>query len=151
MAIDYGGEQVVIARTIARIAHRGQVDKGGSPYIEHPARVAEAVAQDAGRWSAVAAAWLHDVIEDSPFTDDDLDAFGVDAEVIHLVVLLTRTPDVSADDYYGAIRGNFDARKVKRADVLDNLNPRRLAKLDDVTVARLTKKYAKALDALDGK
>ena len=53
------------AKDIATKAHEGQVDKAGMPYIDHPRRVAERVAQVDGRPEAIAVAWLHDVVEDT--------------------------------------------------------------------------------------
>lgn len=73
----------VLAEQLARIAHAGQVDKQGLPYIEHVARVAASVVTDVCATvpdtgsTAVAAAWLHDVLEDTPTTAADLLAAGI--------------------------------------------------------------------------
>lgn len=64
-------EQVARASAIATIAHRGASDKIGEPYIEHPAAVAAHFDPD-GEWLEHSAAWLHDVIEDTDITGDDL-------------------------------------------------------------------------------
>ncbi len=145
--------QIEIARAIATVAHSGQVDKTGAPYIEHPARVAGFVEVDPSSKGAiatyVAAAWLHDVVEDTAVTLDDLNAAGIQGSVITAVQLLTKVPGEPNADYYERIRDNHMARTVKLADIRDNLDPRRLAKLDDETIARLVRKYAKALEALD--
>jgi len=131
-------DQVVIAKAIATIAHRGQVDKAGVPYIEHPARVVALLESPTNR--AVAAAWLHDVLEDTDITAEDLTAAGVSHEVVYDVALLTRTKEQSSEDYYEALRHARHARHVKLADIADNTNPNRLALLDDATIARLTRK-----------
>ncbi len=144
-----GPAVVVVARAIATIAHRGQVDKAGQPYIDHPRRVAERV------WDRytfvpedVAAAWLHDVLEDTDITRDDLRATGIPWKVIDVVELLTRQDGQQPEEYYELIRGNHSARIVKLADIADNTDPNRLVLLDDETIARLTRKYAKARQLL---
>jgi (p)ppGpp synthase/HD superfamily hydrolase len=137
-------ETVAAARAIAYVAHRGQVDKAGAAYIDHPRRVAERLTDPA----QVAAAWLHDVIEDCDVSADDLGAAGIPDEVVEAVVLLTRTPDVPGQDYYAAIRENPIAGAVKLADIADNTDEQRLARLPEETQARLRSKYAAARQAL---
>lgn len=133
---------VAIAKAIATVAHSQQVDKSGKPYIDHPRRVAELVARHGA--DVVATAWLHDVLEDTELTKDDLLAAGVEPKVVRLVELLTRT-EQSPEDYYEALRiGPQGAWHVKIADIADNTNSARLALLDDATIVRLTRKYAKA-------
>ena len=70
--------QESLARAIAEKAHADQVDKAGEPYIGHPAHVVASVEGD----KAKAEAWLHDVVEDTSTTFDDLRAAGVDDEVV---------------------------------------------------------------------
>jgi (p)ppGpp synthase/HD superfamily hydrolase len=134
--------QIEIARAIATIAHRGQVDKAGNPYIDHPNRVAASLSNEHN--NTIAAAWLHDVIEDSFITAEDLLAAGVHPEVVGNVELLTRRKDVRPDEYYADITQSYAAKKVKLADIADNTNLARLVLLDDSTVVRLIHKYAKA-------
>ena len=136
------------ARTIASDAHAGQSDKAGMPYVDHPRRVAAAVAHLG--WEAEAAGWLHDVVEDSTYTYTDLLAVGIPADVVKSVCLLTRRSGVPADDYYLSIRCDPVALAVKLADVADNQDPDRLGRLDPVTRARLRRKYEQATDALVG-
>ena len=137
---------VSAAATLAREAHAGQLDKANRPYIEHVERVAARVAAEGGEASAQASAWLHDVVEDCPAYAAQVSRFpGAVREVVRL---LTRTPAVSQEDYYAAIRGNAQARRVKVADLMDNSDPVRLAKLPADTAAKLTAKYAKAFAAL---
>lgn len=138
----YEGQTLVaVARAIATVAHFGQTDKGGNPYIDHPRRVAAQVSENGGDR---AVAWLHDVLEDTDITAEMLRAAGVPAHIVGDVELLTRRPDIPPEDYYDAIRGSSRARRVKLADIADNTDPDRLALLDDATIARLTRKYAKA-------
>lgn len=134
------------ALAVAGIAHAGQVDKAGRDYIEHPVRVSEAVAEFGD--AAVAVALLHDVIEDSDFTDVMLFEMGFTKEIVEAVVLLTRVAGVSPESYYEKIRGNKLALLVKIADIKDNCNEARLSLLDESVAARLRSKYSKALALL---
>lgn len=129
------------AEALARAAHTGQYDKAGMPYWTHPARVAARVADDT---SAQAAAWLHDVVEDSDVTLEDLLAQGFPAEVVAAVALLTRRRGQPAADYYAGIRTDALALRVKLADLADNSDPDRLALLDRQSRERLEAKYAHA-------
>lgn len=141
------GIQVALARAIATIAHKGQVDKTGAPYLTHVARVASRFDP---RMSSLqhCAAWLHDVIEDTALTAGDLRAAGVHPSVLTLVVLLTRTTDLSADEYYRRIISNPSAVAVKAADIDDNTSPARTKLLDAPTRERLTAKYDNARRSL---
>ncbi|WP_232333689.1 hypothetical protein [Agromyces laixinhei] len=139
--------QVALAKGIAFVAHHGQLDQVGAEYIDHPGRVAE-------RFDAltepvlVAAAWLHDVLEDSDVTAQDLLEAGVQPEVVEIVQLLTRDPDVADDAYYAGIRRHPVARRVKLADIDDNTAPWRVRRLDYAAQVRLTEKYRRAREAL---
>jgi (p)ppGpp synthase/HD superfamily hydrolase len=141
-------DQIARASAIASIAHRGQVDKAGDPYVGHVKRVAGFF--DESRWVERRAALMHDTIEDSDLTEVDLFRAGVRRDVLDLVVLLTRTEDVLDDDYYGRIGSNPRARLVKLADLADNSDPKRLARLEPALAARLEEKYAAAHAALTG-
>lgn len=136
------------AHRIALDAHAGQLDKAGRPYIDHLARVAAAVAHLG--WEAEAVGWLHDVVEDSHFLLADLTAATIPASVVESVRLLTRCRDLSIDDYYAAIRCDRVALAVKLADVADNQDPARLARLDPATRTRLRRKYERATAVLVG-
>lgn len=143
------GSQVELAKGIATIAHTGQVDKLGAPYIEHPARVAARLSSEA--WYVIAAAWLHDVVEDTQYTLEDLRLAGINSTVCSIVETLTHQKGVSNEDYWKAIRSQgWGAKKVKLADIADNTDVRRLSHLDDATALRLMKKYARALTVIVG-
>ena len=88
------------------------------------------------------------MIEDSDVTAQDLLDAGIWPVVVEAVLLLTRTAEVSNEDYYELIRVNQFARAVKVADIADNLAPWRVRQLDRASRARLSKKYKKALIAL---
>ena len=132
--------EVAAAKAMATIAHRFQTDKIGVPYIEHPRRVADKLVDP----KHVAAAWLHDVIEDCGITAKDLAAAGISDEVITAVVLLTRTKDNGGNGYYEAIRENPIALAVKLADIEDNTDASRTARLEPEVRQRLAGKYEDA-------
>lgn len=143
-------DEIAIARAIAHVAHKGQTDKAGLPYIGHPERVAKLLAGRGESEWVVAAGWLHDVLEDTGLDRDDLRLAGISWNTIVIVEKVTRSPNVRIEDYYAEIRLMPDANRVKQADIEDNSYPERLALLDDATVLRLTRKYAKALRHLRG-
>lgn len=144
------------ARRIATDAHRGQVDKLGVPYIAHPAMVVSfverlpqfATLDHLARQDLVVAAWLHDVVEDTPETSDSLHEAGVSARAIKLVTSMTRSTSVEEDAYYAAIRNDPLALLVKVADIASNLVPERVAQLKPELRLRLGEKYEHALKAL---
>ncbi|WP_353807677.1 HD domain-containing protein [Agromyces sp. SYSU T00194] len=147
-----GVVQVALAARIAARQHFGQLDKLGAAYISHPARVAASL-EPSGDLVAVAAGWLHDVIEDTYLGDrrmtaTDLLQEGVAPEVVEIVVLMTRTDDVPSDEYYARLAAHPVARQVKLADIADNLLPWRVAKLDDSKREQLAAKYAHAREVL---
>ena len=132
------------AIVLAILSHEGQTDKTGEPYILHPLRVMQNVTPR-NRVAAV----LHDVIEDNPRVNTTgLLTNGISAEQVELVWLLTRRPDVPSRDYYAAIKANPDALEIKLADIDDNTDPERLAKLDPEVSDRLIRKYNDAWEAL---
>lgn len=138
------------AQSIAAAAHEGQTDKAGAPYIDHPRRVAIRVCDYApeGRTEvAQAVAWLHDVVEDSNITLQDL-AQEFPPEVVAAVEAITHRPLEAREDYYQRVVADELARAAKLADLDDNSDPARLQLLDDHTQRRLEEKYAKARAAL---
>lgn len=148
--------QVERARSIATRAHAGQLDKIGVAYVEHPTAVVSfvealpefAAADHETQQDALAAAWLHDVIEDTDETADSLREQDISERAVAAVVALTRTDAVAADDYYATVKSLPIARLVKTADVASNLAPERVAQLDAPTRERLDAKYTHALAVL---
>jgi len=135
---------VETAIALARRAHDGQVDKAGAPYIGHPLRIMAKMNSDAERIAAV----LHDVVEDSrdsaaPVTFETLAGLGLPAEAVAAVRLLTRTDDrtdpAAYDAYIAAILTDPIARKVKLADLEDNLDVSRLKTVTERDELRLAK------------
>lgn len=137
---------VALADAIAVEAHRGQTDKLGVDYIEHPRSVSRRI--DQGNEVAVAAGLLHDVVEDSDITAEDLLARGVPAKVVEVVTLLTRDKKIPDEDYYAAIRKHDTALVVKLADLADNTDLERFRRLPEPLKQKLTVKYEKAYRAL---
>jgi (p)ppGpp synthase/HD superfamily hydrolase len=101
---------------IAVKAHAGQVDKGGEPYILHPLRVMLRMRTEAERIIAV----LHDVVEDSDYTFDDLRSEGFPADVIEALEAVTKLPGESRIDAAKRAAQNPLARAVKLADNAEN-------------------------------
>lgn len=95
------------------------------------------------------AAVLHDVIEDTSVTADDLTACGCPTAVVDAVVALSHLPGEPQDVYLRRVAANPLALTVKRADIADNLSPSRMARLDAALQERLQAKYATALGLLD--
>jgi GTP diphosphokinase / guanosine-3',5'-bis(diphosphate) 3'-diphosphatase len=128
---------------IAAQVHAGRVDKGKSPYILHPLRVMLAVEDSVERIAAV----LHDVVEDSDWTLSALEKEGFSPEVIRAVEALTHREGESYVDYVERAGKNPVARRVKIADLTDNMNLSRIAKPTKRDIARI-RKYESALASL---
>jgi (p)ppGpp synthase/HD superfamily hydrolase len=114
-------------------AHAGQTDKAGNPYWHHPVSVMKRLGEDATD-DARLAALLHDVLEDTPHTADDLIAMGYPLAVVSAVQILTRPQGAERPTYMDWIRvvaasGNQIAIRVKIADNEDNSDPARIAAL----------------------
>src|SRR4051794_16652162 len=109
------------ALQIAARAHEGQEDKDGRPYILHPLRVMGAVEGETAQVVAV----LHDVVEDTAITVDDLRREGFGEEVLSAVACLTHRKGEPYADYVVRCRGDEIARRVKLADLEDNARPSR--------------------------
>jgi len=136
-----------LALKIARSAHHAQTDKAGVPYILHPVRVADLLLTQLEKEVAL----LHDVIEDTPWTDMDLLAVGFEYEVVRLVVVLTRQAHESYDAYLNRITKEPVALHVKLADLKDNLNVLRLPSFSSNTGhSHLVEKYHAAYQKLSG-
>lgn len=127
------------AIALALEAHRGKTDKAGRPYILHPLRVMLKQDDDVSRVVAV----LHDVVEDSPYDLDDLRRMGYPAEVVTPLDCVTRRAEEDYEAFVVRAKANAVARKVKLADLEDNMDIRRLEAIDDWGAERL-RKYLKA-------
>jgi len=122
---------------IAVNAHRHQLDKGGAPYILHPLRVMLAMETLEERIAAV----LHDVVEDSNVTLDNLKQEGFSDEVVVAVGMLTRKKDEDYKTFIRRVSVNKLARRVKMADLQDNMDLRRIPNPTPADRARSSKYY----------
>ena len=120
-------------------AHKDQVDKTGVPYVFHPFHVAEQMTSEASTIVAL----LHDVVEDTDYTLDDIVAAGFGKEIVEAVALMTHEDDVPYLDYVAKLKDNPIARAVKLADLAHNSDQSRLGEIDEETRQRL-EKYEKA-------
>ena len=127
------------AIALACRAHLGQIDKNGQPYILHVLRVMLRQQDPAGRIVAA----LHDVVEDSATTIDDLRIAGYSPEICDAVDALTHRDGESYDDMISRIAPNPLARRVKRADLEDNMSPDRRIPGDDHRQKRYATAYAR--------
>ena len=129
-----------IALAIAKKAHAGQVDKAGIDYIQHPLYVAGQVKTEQEK----AVALLHDVIEDSDVTVDDLLVSGLSNEVVTAVQILTKKKGQSYQEYLEKVKSNNLARVVKLADLKHNSDLSRLKSVTNTDYERV-KKYKNAI------
>lgn len=122
---------------IAVSAHCGQRDKAGAPYILHPLRLMHTVREPVEKMVAI----LHDVVEDSDWTLEQLRTEGFPAEVLEAVDRLTRRDDENYDAFVTRAIANPLARTIKLRDLEDNLNPLRHAELDEKAIAKLSRDH----------
>ena len=124
-------------------AHKDQTDKSGMPYVFHPFHLAEQMPDE----ETATVALLHDVIEDTPYTPDDLRAMGFDENVLTALALMTHDKRIPYMDYVAKIRENRIARTVKMADLRHNSDLTRLDEIDEKAGKRM-EKYRAALRLL---
>ncbi len=129
------------ALEIAQESHKGQVDKGGEPYIYHPIFVAEKMVDEVRTIVAL----LHDVVEDTNWTFEDLAFFGED--VIEALKLLTRDDDVPYHEYIEKLSRNPISRDVKIGDLEHNSDLTRL-KVITLKAFKRAEKYKRSMNYL---
>lgn len=132
------------AYEIAKRAHKGQVDKAGEDYIKHPEKVASFVETDEEK----AVAYLHDVIEDTELTLEDLHGYEFSKEVIEAVDIITKKKGEDYRSYLNSVKKNKLARAVKLADLRHNSDLTRLTKVTEKDIER-KEKYQKAIEFLN--
>ncbi len=120
---------------IAVEAHQSKLDKAGAPYILHPLRVMLQMDTTAERIVAV----LHDVVEDSGWSLGDLEREGFPSRIVQAVGFLTRRDGETYDDFIRRLAQNPLARKIKLADLEDNMDIRRLPQITEKDLERLAK------------
>ena len=131
------------AMRIAFDAHKEQVDKNGMPYIYHPIHLAEQMSDEA----SICVALLHDVIEDTDVTFEQLQAEGFTPEIIDALRFMTHNEKIPYLDYISEIKKNSIAARVKLADLRHNSDLTRLDHVNEKALIRV-EKYKKAMELL---
>ena len=131
------------AMQIAENAHANQIDKAGQPYINHPIAVANKLNGEIEKIVAL----LHDVVEDSATTLEDIRKAGFDEYVVKALDCITKRKGEAYDDYLLRVKNNDIAKMVKLADLSHNMDMSRLPSLTDKDLERL-KKYEYAVSVL---
>lgn len=140
------------AIAVASIAHIGQVDKGGCNYVLHPLRVMMSLSEEKEQVAGV----LHDVVEDTYFTMESLKehfrnkGFDVSEDIYSAVDAVTHREGECYSDYLNRIKKDTIGRKVKLADLKDNMNISRIPCPTNIDFERL-EKYKKAFKTLSEK
>lgn len=132
-----------LAKQIAAVAHDGQTDKAGQPYINHPIAVADKVSSDTEKVVAL----MHDVIEDSATTLDDIRKAGFSEDIIEALDCITKRDNEAYDDYLLRVASNGIAKTVKMADIAHNMDTTRLINITEKDLKRL-QKYEYAISVL---
>lgn len=132
-----------MALKISFDAHKNQVDKSGMPYVYHPFHLAEQMDDE----YTTCVALLHDVVEDTDITLDDLKKEGFPKEVTDAIVSMTHDDDVPYLEYVAKIKRNPIATSVKLADLKHNSDLTRLDEVDSKALERV-EKYRKAIQIL---
>jgi (p)ppGpp synthase/HD superfamily hydrolase len=129
---------------IAARAHSGQVDKAGEPYVLHPLRMMLAVTMPEARMAAV----LHDVVEDTAVTLEELRGEGFPEAVLEAVEALTKRDSEDYEAFIRRVAPNPIAREVKLADLRDNSDLSRIAEPTERDRERI-RKYQRAIAYLE--
>jgi|BioPla2DNA2_1021312.scaffolds.fasta_scaffold02438_2 (p)ppGpp synthase/HD superfamily hydrolase len=133
-----------LAIEVATQAHKGQLDKGGNPYILHPQAVAAALDSTENK----IVAYLHDVVEDTEITLEDLKEMGFTYRIVNSIRILTKSKDISYEDYLKSVKKDSNAWHVKMADIKHNMDISRIPEPTAKDFARI-EKYKKALAFLE--
>lgn len=125
-------------------AHKEQVDKSGMPYVFHPFHLAEQMKTE----ETTIVALLHDLVEDTEYTIEDLTNMGFEKSITDAIALMTHADDVEYMDYVRAIKSNPIAKAVKLADLRHNSDLSRLDVVNEKALKR-REKYLKAITILE--
>lgn len=136
-------KNVAKAYQIAKAAHSGQLDKGGNEYIKHPLAVAEMLTTEDEQITAL----LHDVVEDTPITLQNLREQGFTERVVKAIDCLTKRDTEALDAYLDRVRNNPLATRVKIADLTHNSDIKRIPTPVEKDFTRV-KRYAKEIQFL---
>lgn len=122
---------------LATVAHDGQQDKGGQPYILHPLKVMHYLKTEDEELQCIALG--HDLLEDTLTTRAELEHYGFSDRVIRGIEVLTRTPNSSYEEYKIGVLQSYDAMRVKKADLRHNTDIRRLKGVTTKDTERMMK------------
>ena len=136
-------QQLSLATSIAIGVHKGQFDKNDKPYLNHVFRVMNAGQTIQEKIVGV----LHDVIEDSDMTIEDLINYGFETDILDAVNAMTHYENEDYDEYIDRVISNPIAIRVKINDLTDNMDMRRLKIMDDESIGRL-KRYFSAYNKI---
>jgi len=137
-------QHLVLAMKLCADAHEGQPDKAGNPYILHPLRVAAA----GKNLNEVVLGLLHDVVEDTAYTLQDIEEQGFPEVIIQALDAISKRENETRENYLQRVAQNELATTVKYYDLDDNSNPDRLALLDKAQSQKLIQKYKEAREIL---
>lgn len=129
-------KQLAKAIEIATVAHKDQYDKSGNPYILHPLHLMQQLMYDK---ELATIAVLHDVVEDSSITLEQLHGMGFSNRVIFALTLLTHDIDITYEQYIDNMCCNYDAIRVKRKDLQHNSDITRLKGIRQKDLDRVEK------------
>lgn len=124
--------------------HRGQKDKAGAPYVLHPLRMMLSLKDEAAQIVAL----LHDVVEDCDVSLNDLRGLGYDEAIVRGVEAMTKREGESYEDFILRCKANPIARRVKLADIADNMNLERIREITPQDWERYAK-YRRARAVLE--
>ena len=132
------------AMKLCYTAHAGQLDKSGLPYVLHPVHLAEQMEDEYTTVTAL----LHDVVEDTAYSLEDLRRMGYPEQILEAISLLTHREGIPYLEYVAAIKENPIARRVKLANLRHNSDLTRLDAVDEKALAR-AEKYKQAIRLLE--
>lgn len=148
---EYDREQIEAAYRLAEEKHREQKRSSGEPYIIHPLSVAAILVGLGMDSQSVMAGLLHDVVEDTDWTLEQLAAEGFPEEAMEVLALLTHPEGQPYMEYIAGLQHNPIAVKIKLADLRHNSDFTRLSAVTADQRERLERKYAPAFALLEGK
>lgn len=133
-----------IALKLCFEAHKDQTDKSGMPYVFHPFHLAEQMTDE----KTTVVALLHDVVEDTEITLNDLKNMGFSDDILSAIALMTHADGVPYMEYVALMKANPIAKAVKLADLRHNSD---MSRLDKVTARdrERVEKYKKAIELLE--
>lgn len=138
-------DKLSLALLIATTGHFNQYDKGKNPYVLHPMRIMMRLRTTDKELMQIAI--LHDIVEDTLITFEDLQLLGFSSRVISALAVLTKDNTLTYEENIERVLTNIDACKVKLEDLKDNLDASRLKDISEKTLLK-QKQYILAFDKI---